>query len=283
MNGRNLFGNLAIGAIIGMLLVKVPWLRWVAVLVAVLFGVVWFMAAFVDGFNVLCLIFALGCFAIAAMCIRSGREPARIAQAVANNYAALQAPEAIARLMQGNAVTQGPAVGYTIQVVNVEPGTIRAVNGEVWADVDLILSNGSAQPATFHASAPADAWEWSARLGSTGNTPTPTTRTSKEAMTRGHLPGQQTGTGYRRRVPRHHRRAHPAHGPVIPVPLKASETIKVIEADRWCLVATRGSHRQYKHKDKPGRVTVAGKPSKELPPGTERSILGQAGITRRSP
>jgi predicted RNA binding protein YcfA (HicA-like mRNA interferase family) len=62
------------------------------------------------------------------------------------------------------------------------------------------------------------------------------------------------------------------------VPLKVSEIIKMIEADCWYLVATRGSHRQYKHPDKPGRVTVAGKPSQELPPGTERSILKQAGI-----
>jgi predicted RNA binding protein YcfA (HicA-like mRNA interferase family) len=66
------------------------------------------------------------------------------------------------------------------------------------------------------------------------------------------------------------------------VPLKVSEIIKMIEADGWYLVATRGSHRQYKHLVKPGRVTIAGKPSKELPPGTERSILRQAAITRRA-
>jgi predicted RNA binding protein YcfA (HicA-like mRNA interferase family) len=66
------------------------------------------------------------------------------------------------------------------------------------------------------------------------------------------------------------------------VPLKVSEIIKMIEADGWYLVATRGSHRQYKHLVKPGRVTVAGKSSKELPPGTERSILRQAGIIRRA-
>ena len=66
------------------------------------------------------------------------------------------------------------------------------------------------------------------------------------------------------------------------MPLKVSEIIKLIEADGWYLVAAGGSHRQYKHPDKPGRVTVAGKPSKELPPGTERSILRQAGITRRA-
>jgi predicted RNA binding protein YcfA (HicA-like mRNA interferase family) len=66
------------------------------------------------------------------------------------------------------------------------------------------------------------------------------------------------------------------------VPLKVSEMIKLIEDDGWYLVATRGSHRQYKHPVKPGRVTVPGKLSKELPPGTERSILRQAGITRRA-
>lgn len=66
------------------------------------------------------------------------------------------------------------------------------------------------------------------------------------------------------------------------MPLKVSEIIKMIEADGWYLVATRGSHRQYKHLVKPGRVTIAGKPSQELPPGTERSILRQAGITWRA-
>jgi len=67
------------------------------------------------------------------------------------------------------------------------------------------------------------------------------------------------------------------------VPLKVSEIIKLIETDGWYLAATRGSHRQYKHPSKPGRVTVAGKPSAVLPPGTERSILRQAGLNRRTP
>jgi predicted RNA binding protein YcfA (HicA-like mRNA interferase family) len=66
------------------------------------------------------------------------------------------------------------------------------------------------------------------------------------------------------------------------VPLKVSEIIKMIEADGWYLAATRGSHRQYKHPDKTGRVTVAGKPSDTLHPRTERSILRQAQIKRRS-
>jgi predicted RNA binding protein YcfA (HicA-like mRNA interferase family) len=67
------------------------------------------------------------------------------------------------------------------------------------------------------------------------------------------------------------------------VPLKVREIIKLIEADGWYLVTTEGSHRQYKHPKKAGRVTIAGKPSAELPPGTERSILRQAGLDRRNP
>jgi predicted RNA binding protein YcfA (HicA-like mRNA interferase family) len=65
------------------------------------------------------------------------------------------------------------------------------------------------------------------------------------------------------------------------VPLKVSEIIKLVEADGWYLAATRGSHRQFKHPEKPGRVTVAGKPSDTLHPRTEQSILRQAQIERR--
>ncbi|MEV6526324.1 type II toxin-antitoxin system HicA family toxin [Longispora sp. NPDC051575] len=64
------------------------------------------------------------------------------------------------------------------------------------------------------------------------------------------------------------------------MPLKVSDVLKMIEADGWYLVATKGSHRQYAHPTKPGRVTIAGKPSKDLPPGTEASILKQAGLKR---
>jgi predicted RNA binding protein YcfA (HicA-like mRNA interferase family) len=53
---------------------------------------------------------------------------------------------------------------------------------------------------------------------------------------------------------------------------------QTIEADGWFLVATRGSHRQYKHATKSGRVTIAGKPSDDLAPGTLSSILKQAGL-----
>jgi len=66
------------------------------------------------------------------------------------------------------------------------------------------------------------------------------------------------------------------------MPLKISEILKIIEADGWYLVKTTGSHRQFKHPDKPGRTTVAGKPSDTLHPRTERSILNQAGIDWRT-
>lgn len=64
---------------------------------------------------------------------------------------------------------------------------------------------------------------------------------------------------------------------------KVAEILKMIEVDGWYLVVRRGSHRQYKHATKCGRVTVAGKPSDTLHPRTERSILGQAGLERRTP
>ncbi|MBZ0230421.1 MAG: type II toxin-antitoxin system HicA family toxin [Bauldia sp.] len=61
--------------------------------------------------------------------------------------------------------------------------------------------------------------------------------------------------------------------------MKVGEVIRLIERDGRVHVATSGSHRQYKHKKKPGRVTVAGKMSDDLGPGTLNSILKQAGLT----
>jgi predicted RNA binding protein YcfA (HicA-like mRNA interferase family) len=54
----------------------------------------------------------------------------------------------------------------------------------------------------------------------------------------------------------------------------------MLSADGWDLIATRGSHRQFKHPQKPGRVTVPGKPSDELAPGTLNSIRKQAGLKK---
>jgi len=66
------------------------------------------------------------------------------------------------------------------------------------------------------------------------------------------------------------------------VPLKVCEVVKLLERDGWYLVRVRGSHRQFHHRTKPGTVTVSGKPSTDLPIGTEGSNLKQAGIGRRS-
>jgi predicted RNA binding protein YcfA (HicA-like mRNA interferase family) len=60
--------------------------------------------------------------------------------------------------------------------------------------------------------------------------------------------------------------------------VKVRDAIRLIEADGWALVRTRGSHRQYKHPSKSGLVTIPGKRGKDLPPGLQRSILKQAGL-----
>lgn len=53
---------------------------------------------------------------------------------------------------------------------------------------------------------------------------------------------------------------------------------EMLKDDGWVEVTRRGSHRQLKHRRKPGRVTVPGKPSHDLAPGTLNSILKQAGL-----
>jgi predicted RNA binding protein YcfA (HicA-like mRNA interferase family) len=62
--------------------------------------------------------------------------------------------------------------------------------------------------------------------------------------------------------------------------MKIREIIRLIEEDGWLLVVTRGSHRQFKHPTKPGRVTIAGHPGDDLAPGTLSSVLKQAGLKR---
>lgn len=59
---------------------------------------------------------------------------------------------------------------------------------------------------------------------------------------------------------------------------KVREVLEMLEKDGWYLVTVRGSHRQFKHPDKAGRVTVAGKPSDDVAPGTLNSILKQAAL-----
>ena len=60
--------------------------------------------------------------------------------------------------------------------------------------------------------------------------------------------------------------------------MKVRDAVQLIERDGWYLVATRGSHRQFNHPRKPGRVTIAGKASDDLAPGTLNSILKQADL-----
>jgi predicted RNA binding protein YcfA (HicA-like mRNA interferase family) len=66
------------------------------------------------------------------------------------------------------------------------------------------------------------------------------------------------------------------------MPPKVRDVIRLIEQDGWLLVATKGSHRQYKHPVKPGRVTIAGHPGHDLAPGTLNSILKQTDLKEKS-
>lgn len=60
--------------------------------------------------------------------------------------------------------------------------------------------------------------------------------------------------------------------------MKVKELLKTLQDDGWVLSRTRGSHRQFKHPIKSGIVTVAGKPSSDVPKGTLNAILKQSGL-----
>lgn len=62
--------------------------------------------------------------------------------------------------------------------------------------------------------------------------------------------------------------------------MKVGELIRLLKRNGWKLIRTKGSHRQFKNPGKPGTVTVAGKPSVQLPAGTLSSVLKQAGLKR---
>jgi predicted RNA binding protein YcfA (HicA-like mRNA interferase family) len=57
--------------------------------------------------------------------------------------------------------------------------------------------------------------------------------------------------------------------------MKIRAMIKLIEEDGWYLDRTRGSHRQYRHHQKKGVVTIAGKPSDDLAAGTQNRSLNK--------
>lgn len=65
--------------------------------------------------------------------------------------------------------------------------------------------------------------------------------------------------------------------------VKVREVIRRLENDGWYHVGTRGSHRHYKHRTKPGRVTVSGHLRDEMAPGTLASVFRQAQILRKLP
>ena len=62
--------------------------------------------------------------------------------------------------------------------------------------------------------------------------------------------------------------------------MKVAEVLRLLHDDGWFLVATRGSHRQFRPRSKSGRVTVPDKPSDDIAAGTLNSILKQAGLKK---
>ena len=64
----------------------------------------------------------------------------------------------------------------------------------------------------------------------------------------------------------------------IVLPMKVRDLVKLVEADGWRLVRTKGSHRQFRHRSKNGTVTIAGNPGIDVPIGTLNSVLKQAGL-----
>jgi predicted RNA binding protein YcfA (HicA-like mRNA interferase family) len=62
--------------------------------------------------------------------------------------------------------------------------------------------------------------------------------------------------------------------------MNSREIVRRLLQDGWFEVAQAGSHKQFKHAVKPGRVTVP-HPKKEVPVGTVKSIEKQAGLKLR--
>ncbi|HCV82333.1 MAG: type II toxin-antitoxin system HicA family toxin [Zunongwangia sp.] len=59
--------------------------------------------------------------------------------------------------------------------------------------------------------------------------------------------------------------------------MKSSSLIRLVESDGWYKVRTKGSHHHFKHPSKRGIVTIP-HPKKDVPIGTVKSILKQAGL-----
>jgi len=63
--------------------------------------------------------------------------------------------------------------------------------------------------------------------------------------------------------------------------VKVRDVIALIEADGWRFDRQVGSHRQYRHPNKPGTVTISGQLGKDVKPGTLASVRRQAGLQER--
>lgn len=59
--------------------------------------------------------------------------------------------------------------------------------------------------------------------------------------------------------------------------MKSRDLIKLLEKDGWYLCTVKGSHHQFKHPTKHGKVTVP-HPKDFIPHGTLNSVLKQAGL-----
>jgi predicted RNA binding protein YcfA (HicA-like mRNA interferase family) len=62
--------------------------------------------------------------------------------------------------------------------------------------------------------------------------------------------------------------------------MNSRDVIAALRADGWYEAAQKGSHVQFKHPTKPGRVTVV-HPERDIPKGTLHSIERQAGLKLR--
>jgi predicted RNA binding protein YcfA (HicA-like mRNA interferase family) len=59
--------------------------------------------------------------------------------------------------------------------------------------------------------------------------------------------------------------------------MDSKEVMRRLKDDGWYIVNIRGSHHQFKHPTKPGKVTLP-HPKKDLPIGTVRNIFSQSGL-----
>lgn len=60
--------------------------------------------------------------------------------------------------------------------------------------------------------------------------------------------------------------------------LKVSAVLKMLKEDGWEIVAQRGSHRQLKHPQKKGKVTLNGHPSDDISRNLLKSVEQQSGL-----